>query len=125
MLLELGANDGLRGIDPTNTYANLDVILARLAERGLPVLLTGMLAPRNLGPDYTEAFDAIFPRLAEKYRVPLYPFFLEGVAAQPALNQADGIHPNAEGVAIIVEKIKPQLGAMIRDLVARAGGSDG
>src|SRR3546814_1289798 len=106
VILELGANDGLRGLDPDATYDNLDAVLAKLADAGLPVLLAGMLAPPNLGRDYGEAFNAIYPRLAEQHDVPLYPFFLEGVAAQRALNQADGIHPNAKGVAEIVARIK-------------------
>src|SRR3546814_11720694 len=84
-------------------------MLAKLADAGLPVLLAGMLAPPNLGRDYGEAFNAIYPRLAEQHDVPLYPFFLEGVAARRALNQADGIHPNAKGVAEIVARIKPHV----------------
>ncbi len=107
VLLELGANDGLRGIDPAETYANLDAILTRLTGAELPVLLAGMLAPRNLGADFSAAFDRVFPRLAEAHSVPLYPFFLDGVATNPDLNQADGIHPNAAGVAVIVESILP------------------
>lgn len=106
-IVELGANDGLRGIDPASTYGNLDAILAELKRRGIPVLLTGMYAPPNLGSEYGEAFNAIYPRLAERHGVVLYPFFLEGVAVEPALNQPDGIHPNAEGVAVIVERILP------------------
>ena len=109
VLVELGANDGLRGIDPALTYENLDAILIRLKAEGLPVLLTGMLAPRNLGPDYASAFDAVFPRLAEKHGVPFYPFFLDGVAMEPALNQPDGIHPNPAGVRVIVERITPSV----------------
>lgn len=109
VILELGANDGLRGLDPAATYANLDAMLARLAREGLPVLLAGMLAPPNLGREYGKAFNAIYPRLAEKHAVPLYPFFLEGVAAQRSLNQGDGIHPNAAGVAEIVARIKPHV----------------
>lgn len=107
VILELGANDGLRGLDPEATYANLDAMLAKLLNAGVPVLLAGMLAPPNLGREYGEAFNAIYPRLAAEHGVPLYPFFLEGVAAQRALNQGDGIHPNAKGVAEIVAGIKP------------------
>ena len=125
VLIELGANDGLRGIDPKSTYQNLDAILARLAAEGLPVLLAGMLAPRNLGVDYAEAFDAVFPALAEKHGVAFYPFFLDGVAVQPALNQADGIHPNRAGVAVIVERILPQVEALIEELPQVAGGERG
>jgi acyl-CoA thioesterase-1 len=108
-IVELGANDGLRGIDPKETYRNLDAILTRFQAEGIPVLLTGMLAPRNLGADYAEAFDAVFPRLAEAHGVAFYPFFLDGVALQPELNQDDGIHPNAAGVARVVERILPSV----------------
>ncbi|MEQ8357567.1 MAG: arylesterase [Kiloniellaceae bacterium] len=117
VLLELGANDGLRGLDPAATFDNLDAIMARFTAEGLPVLIAGMLAPPNLGREYGEAFDAIYPRLAKKYEAPFYPFFLDGVAMEPALNQADGIHPNAEGVAEIVERIKPHV---VRLLEARS-----
>jgi acyl-CoA thioesterase-1 len=112
-IVVLGANDGLRGIDPEETYRNLDAILSRLAAADLPVLLAGMLAPRNLGSDYAEAFDAVFPRLAELHDVAFYPFFLDGVAMQPRLNQADGIHPNAAGVARVVEGILPSVVRLI------------
>ena len=107
VILSLGANDMLRGIDPAETRANLEAMLTRLAERGLHVLVAGMRAGGNLGPEYRESFDAIYPDLAERFRVPLYPFLLQGVALEPALNQADGIHPNAEGIAVIVEGIGP------------------
>jgi len=107
-ILELGANDGpLRGLDPAQTEANLDAMLAALKRRDIPVLLAGMRAPPNLGADYIEAFDAIYPRLAARHGVMLYPFFLDGVATVPRLNQADGIHPNADGVAVIVARILP------------------
>ena len=109
VIVELGANDALRGIAPSLTRANLDRILARLVKRGTKVLLTGMRAPPNLGRDYGAEFAAIFPDLAAKHGVALYPFFLEGVAAEPSLNQHDGIHPNAEGVALIVERLAPYL----------------
>jgi len=118
VILELGANDGLRGLDPAATYDNLDAIMARLTGAGLPVLIAGMLAPPNLGREYGDAFNAVFPRLAEKYAAPLYPFFLDGVAAQAKLNQADGIHPNAAGVAEIVRRIKPQVVALLADEAA-------
>ncbi len=112
-IVELGANDGLRGIDPGETYRNLDAIVKRLKAEGIAVLLAGMLAPRNLGADYVEAFDAVFPRLAEAHGVALYPFFLDGVAMQPEFNQADGIHPNAAGVALMVERILPSVVRLI------------
>jgi acyl-CoA thioesterase I len=107
VLLELGANDALRGIDPKLTRANLDAILARLASRHIKVLLIGMKAPGNWGPAYQQSFDAIYPDLARKYGVPLYPFFLDGVALDEKLNQADMLHPNAAGVAVIVGRIAP------------------
>ena len=106
-IVELGANDGLRGLDPETTFANLDAIVERLEGAGVAVLLTGMRAPPNLGREYGRAFAALYPRLAAKHGVVLYPFFLEGVAADPALNQDDAIHPNALGVAVIVERILP------------------
>ncbi len=107
VILGLGANDGLRGIDPAETEANLDAMLRELDARDTRVLFAGMLAPPNLGRDYGSAFNDVFPRLAKKYGVTFYPFFLEGVAADPALNQRDGIHPNEEGVARIVDRITP------------------
>ncbi len=114
LIVELGANDALRGLDPAQTEAALDAILARAAARNLPVLMAGMQAPRNLGPDYVAAFDAIYPRLAEKHGAILYPFFLDGVAAEPSLNQTDGIHPNGKGVEIIVKRIMPSVEGLIR-----------
>ena len=107
VLLELGANDALRGIAPRITQANLEAMLALLRRRGLRVLLIGMRAPPNLGPAYRQAFDRIYPALAARYRTCFYPFFLEGVAARPSLNQADGLHPNARGVEEIVRRIAP------------------
>lgn len=118
VILELGANDGLRGLDPGATYDNLDAIMARLTDAGLPVLLAGMFAPPNLGREYGDVFNSVFPRLAEKYEAPLYPFFLEGVALEPALNQADGIHPNAAGVAEIVKRITPQVVELVKAAAA-------
>jgi acyl-CoA thioesterase-1 len=108
-IVELGGNDGLRGLDPAETRANLDAILSKLKEKGVPALLAGMYAPPNMGPDYGKAFNAVYPELAKKHGVLLYPFFLEGVAADPALNQPDGIHPNAKGVGVIVERILPHV----------------
>lgn len=107
VIVELGANDALRGIDPEQTEKALDRILVELKARKLPVLFAGMLAPRNLGPDYGRKFDALFPRLARKHGVLFYPFFLDGVAAEPALNQPDGLHPNSKGVDMIVSRILP------------------
>jgi acyl-CoA thioesterase-1 len=107
VLLELGANDALRGIDPKVTRRNLSAILDRLAARQLPVLVIGMRSPANWGKAYAKAFDAIFPDLAKRYGHGLYPFFLDGVALDKALNQPDGLHPNAAGVAVIVKRILP------------------
>ena len=108
-IVELGANDGLRGIPPKETEANLDAILMELRRRRISVLLAGMLAPPNLGREYGQAFNAVFPRLAKVHNAALYPFFLDGVAGQRALNQDDGIHPNAKGVDVIVERILPHV----------------
>ncbi len=105
LILELGANDGLRGLDPRQTFANLDAIITRARDREMAVLLTGMLAPPNLGSEYGAEFNRIYPDLADKHGVAIYPFFLEGVVGDPALNQDDGIHPNEQGVAIIVENL--------------------
>jgi acyl-CoA thioesterase-1 len=119
VIVELGANDALRGIDPAKTEIALDGILTELQKRKLPVLLAGMLAPRNLGQDYGAAFDAIFPRLAQKHGVLFYPFFLEGVAADPALNQPDGLHPNSKGVDMIVSRILPVTEDLIKQVSAK------
>lgn len=107
VIVELGSNDGLRGIDPAETEANLDAILRALGQHSIPVLFTGMLAPPNLGREYADAFNALFPRLAARHSVTFYPFFLEDVAAERALNQPDGIHPNAAGVDRIVAGLLP------------------
>jgi len=106
-IVALGGNDGLRGIDPAATRDNLDRILTRLKERGVPAVLAGMKAPRNLGRTYAEAFDALYPELAAKHGVPFYPFLLDGVALDPDLNLDDGLHPNAKGVAVMVAGILP------------------
>lgn len=116
-LVELGGNDGLRGIDPRNTEANLAAILDALAARKIPVLLSGMLAPPNLGREYGEEFAAAFRRLGARPGVMFDPFFLEGVAGDPALNQADRIHPNARGAAIVAERMVP----LVADLLAKVG----
>jgi acyl-CoA thioesterase-1 len=109
VLVEFGANDMLRGITPDITQKNLDTILAQLEERKIPVLLVGMRAAPNLGADYQAAFDGIYPKLAQKYGVPLYPFFLDGVAADPKFLQSDQMHPNAAGVDEIVKRFLPAL----------------
>ena len=113
VILELGANDALRGIDPAVTRAALSDILTRLKARGIAVLLCGMVAPPNYGSDYAARFNAIYPELSKSFGVPLYPFFLEGVAADAKLNQADGIHPTADGVDIIVKNILPTVEAFL------------
>jgi acyl-CoA thioesterase-1 len=113
-IVVLGGNDLLRGLDPAQTYDNLDAILTRFDAAGIPTLLAGMAAPRNLGADYVAEFDAIYPRLAEAHdSVVFYPFFLDGVALDPALNQDDGLHPNAAGVRVIVERLLPDVIALL------------
>lgn len=113
VIVELGANDALRGIDPGYARENLTEIVTRLKERGLPILLAGMLAPPNLGSDYGAEFNPIYPELAEKEELIFYPFFLDGVAGDRSLNLRDGIHPTAEGIAIIVERIMPKVEELI------------
>jgi acyl-CoA thioesterase I len=113
VLLELGANDALRGLDPMRCEATLDQIIGRLKSRGIAVLLCGMKAPRNLGAEYVESFDSLYPRLSAKYGLMLYPFFLDGVAGDPAFTLPDRLHPNAEGVRVIVGKILPVVEAFI------------
>jgi acyl-CoA thioesterase-1 len=107
VIVELGGNDGLRALPPEQMEQNLDAIVSRLRKDGVAVLLAGMLAPPNLGRAYGEAFEAVFARVAEGHEVPLYPFFLDGVAGDPELTQPDGIHPTAKGIAVIVERILP------------------
>ena len=113
VIVELGANDALRGIDPAVTRVALSDILTRLKARKISVLLCGMVAPPNYGSDYAARFNAIYPELAKAFGVPLYPFFLDGVAADATLNQADGIHPTAEGVDVIVKNILPAVQALV------------
>jgi acyl-CoA thioesterase I len=113
VILELGANDALRGIDPQLTRSALSDILTRLKARGIAVLLCGMVAPPNYGSEYSARFNAIYPDLAKSFGVPLYPFFLEGVATDAKLNQADGLHPTAEGVDAIVRNILPAVEAFL------------
>lgn len=122
VILELGANDALRGINPAITEKALDSMLGRLKGRNIPVLLAGMLAPPNLGPAYGAQFNAIYGHLAEKYQVPLYPFFLDGVAGQPGLNQPDGLHPTSAGVDVIVEKMLPAVEAFVEKIKAAKAG---
>lgn len=107
VLLELGANDGLRGIEPRVTRDNLDAILGKLSGMGIPILFAGMRAPPNLGEEYGAEYSAVFKDLSARHDVVFYPFFLDGVAGIPALNQVDGIHPNPEGVAVVVARIMP------------------
>jgi len=113
VIVELGANDALRGIDPAVTRAALSDILTRLKARNISVMLCGMVSPPNYGRDYAERFNTIYPELAKSFGVPLYPFFLEGVAADAKLNQADGIHPTPQGVDIIVHNIMPTVEAFL------------
>lgn len=120
VILELGANDALRGLDPAQTRSALDAIITRLKARNIPVLLTGMLAPPNMGPAYRERFDAIFPELAAKHGLMLYPFFLDGVAGRRELNLNDGIHPTADGVKTIVDRILPTVEGFL-DTLRRPG----
>jgi acyl-CoA thioesterase-1 len=119
VILELGANDVLRGIDPKEPRANLDKMLATLKSKDIDVLLAGMKAPNNWGPDYVKSFDAIFPDLAAKYQVPLYPFFLDGVALDPAYTQPDGQHPTAAGIAEVVKRILPDAEALVQRIAGR------
>jgi acyl-CoA thioesterase-1 len=107
VLVELGANDALRGTDPATTEKNLAAIIEKLKAANVTVWLAGMLAPRNLGADYAAAFDGLYKKLADKYQVPLYPFILEGVAQDAAFNQADGLHPNPKGVEVVVMNLLP------------------
>ena len=118
VILELGANDALRGIAPEETEKNLDAMLTRLKERGIAVLLAGMLAPPNMGTDYEKRFNGIYQRMAEKHGVALYPFFLDGVAAQADLQIDDGMHPNPAGVDVMVAKILPTAEAFLKSVIA-------
>jgi acyl-CoA thioesterase-1 len=114
VILELGANDALRGLPPETARAALEKILERLKARNIPVLIAGMYAPRSLGAAYYEEFDAIYPDLAQKYGADLYPFFLDGVAGEAKLNLSDGIHPTGEGIRMIVERILPTVESFLR-----------
>jgi acyl-CoA thioesterase I len=116
LIVELGANDMLRGLPPEETKKTLAAILDKAKAAKIPVLIAGMHAAPNLGPEYDRAFDAIYPALAKAYDVPLYPFFLDGVAGDPKLNQPDGLHPKAEGVEVIVERILPSVEEILKQV---------
>lgn len=122
VIVELGGNDALQGLSPARTKAAIAAIIEKVQAKGLPVLLAGMEAPRNLGQDYVEAFGAIYPDLAEEYGVILYPFFLEGAALNGELMQKDGIHPNGKGVAVIVENIMPKVEMLLATQLGREEG---
>lgn len=115
-IVEMGSNDALRGIDPKLTERNLAAMLARFRDAHVPVLLLGMKAPRNLGPDYANAFDPIYPRLAKEFGVLFYPFVLDGVALNAKLNQADGMHPNPDGVKIIIGRMLPSVKQLVAEV---------
>jgi len=119
IMIELGANDALRGLDPAQTEANLDDILARAIASGATVMLAGMLAPPNFGREYQQQFDGLYKRLADKHKVALYPFFLDGVAMDPKLNQQDGIHPSAAGVEVIVQRILPSVETVVKQAAGK------
>ncbi len=118
-IVELGANDALRGLDVAGTRGNIDAILDALVKRKIPVLLAGMKSPRNLGLEYSSAFDALYPELASKHKVLLYPFFLDGVVLDRKLNQADGIHPNEKGSLVIVGRILPYVEKLVGQVISR------
>ncbi len=121
VIVELGANDVLRGLPPEAARANLDAILARLREAGIPVLVCGLRVPKNYGEDYAAAFEAIYPELARTHDAVLYPFFLDGVTGRAELNQPDGLHPNAAGVDVLVSRILPT----VETFIARLGSGNG
>jgi len=120
-IVELGANDALRGSDPTTTRTSLEQIIRRLKERRVAVLLAGMLAPRNFGPDYVQAFDAIYPELAAEHGLILYPFILEGVAGDRTLNLSDGVHPTPAGVDVMVQGMLPKAEELLARVKAAKG----
>jgi acyl-CoA thioesterase-1 len=113
VILELGANDALRGIDPATVRANLETMIEKIQASGAKLLLLGMRAPPNWGEDYQRSFDRIYPELARAHNLPLLPFFLEGVAMDPSMNQADGLHPNEKGVAVMVDHIAPMVARLL------------
>jgi len=123
VIVELGANDALRGLGTEQAYRNLAAILQTLADKNIPALLAGMHAPPNMGEDYGKAFDQVYQRLAVEFDVVFYPFFLDGVAANPALNIDDGIHPNPAGVDVIVERMMPDVERLLKKVGAKSGGA--
>jgi len=121
VIVALGGNDALRGLDPMLTHANLETILTRLENAGIQPLLAGMRAPRNLGREYYTKFDRLYLELAERHKIPFYPFFLAGVAGREDLNLGDGIHPNAAGVAAMVRQMLPMVKHSLEQMIARPG----
>ncbi|MBD8687959.1 MULTISPECIES: arylesterase [unclassified Rhizobium] len=119
VILELGANDALRGVSPDDTEKNLDAIIAGLQKRNIPVLLIGILAPPNMGGDFGKRFNEIYPRLAKKHNLPLYPFFLDGVVMDQSLQLEDRMHPNTKGIAVMVEKTLPTVEDFIKAVSAQ------
>jgi acyl-CoA thioesterase I len=119
VILELGANDMLRGLDPALTRKNIDAIVTQLKSRNIPVLLAGMYASRNLGPDYVQKFDSLYADIAKKHDLVLYPFFLDGVAGERSLNLPDGLHPTAKGIEIIVARILPTVESFLARIAQR------
>jgi len=117
LIIELGANDGLRGLEPKQTFKNLNTIIEKALSAHLKILLTGMLAPPNLGSEYSTDFNRVYPILARYHGIDLYPFYLEGVASVPGLNLEDGLHPNEKGVAIIVKNLMPQVKKLITKIM--------
>jgi acyl-CoA thioesterase-1 len=116
VILELGANDALRGVSPEDTEKNLDAIITGLQKRNIPVLLAGIMAPPNMGDDYAKRFNGMYQRLADKHSVPLYPFFLDGVVLDNGLKLEDGMHPNTKGIAVMVEKSLPAVESFIKTI---------
>jgi acyl-CoA thioesterase-1 len=119
VIVELGANDMLRGLDPALTRRNIDAIVTRLKSRNIPVMLAGMYASRNLGPDYVQKFDSLYADIAKKHDLVLYPFFLDGVAGERSLNLPDGLHPTAKGIEIIVARILPTVESFLARIAQR------
>jgi acyl-CoA thioesterase-1 len=119
VILELGANDMLRGLDPALTRRNLETIVQRLKARNIPVMLAGMYASRNLGPDYVQKFDSLYPEIAKRHDLVLYPFFLDGVAGERSLNLPDGMHPTAKGVETVVQRILPSVESFLARIAQR------